>query len=104
MLETKEQRQARLQEYTPEYMELKAYRELSPPLPLDGETYTAKGGAGNKILKQVKNEKGIYYERENPQHDWTVMDVTKVLERMLDSIGGINDKEENHKKWYEFWK
>ena len=40
--------------------------------------------------------------KRNPQHDWTVMDITKVPERMLGSIRGINDKE--HKKWYEFWK
>ena len=58
-----------------------------PLFPEKGETWSFRGGLGNKVLRQVKNEEGVIYERVDPTEDWTVMDTSKVLERMLKSMG-----------------
>ncbi len=103
MFETKSQRTARLQEHSPEYIKYKAISNM-PLFPEKGETWDFRGGIGNKILKQIKNEDGIIYERNSPQDNWVIMDTTKVFERMLSFIRGISGNKTKRKKWYQFWK
>jgi hypothetical protein len=41
-------------------------------IPEEGETITARGGLGNKVLHQSKKENGIYYKRSSEEEEWTI--------------------------------
>jgi hypothetical protein len=39
-------------------------------LPEEGQTFSIKGGLGNKTLRQKKKEDGMYYVRDNEECEW----------------------------------
>jgi len=49
-------------------------------LPNRNEELTIRGGLGNKILQQIKNENDEYYIRNNPTEEWRLLSNLEILE------------------------
>jgi len=86
MFKTKLEKQIENRKYDPNYIKLKAISEMKL-LPDDGEQFDFRGGIGNKILKQIKNENGKYYERNNPNEEWTLYNISEMFKRIKNVLG-----------------
>jgi hypothetical protein len=82
MFETKLEKEMRYRKYDPEYIKLTTLANMKL-LPDNGDQFDFRGGIGNKILKQIKNEDGKYFERDNPQEEWKLYDLSGLLKRVL---------------------
>lgn len=51
-------------------------------LPKENETITFKGGVGNQTLKQMKNENGDIYQRNNSSENWQLIPKEEILENI----------------------
>ena len=107
MFKTKLERETEYNKYKPEIIKYTAIKDMQM-LPEDGEMFSFRGGVGNKILKQLKNENGILYKRDSSYDEWQVEDMEKLFNRMF-SFLQCNVMDSLHqeaigKKWYEFWK
>jgi hypothetical protein len=47
--------------------------EVNDRLPQEGEEISFYGGKGNKLIKQMKCEKGIYYIRNSFKEEWVIL-------------------------------
>jgi hypothetical protein len=72
--------------YDSEYIKLKTLSEMKL-FPDEGECFTYRGGKGNKILKEVKKENGIIYERYNTDEYWVEIDIWKYYLRLKKMLG-----------------
>ena len=71
MIESKVQKQIKLQAI--------ANTKL---LPREGEQLDIRGGLGNAMLKQLKNENGVIYERKDSTDNWKKVDMIELLNRL----------------------
>lgn len=71
MIESKVQKQIKLQAI--------ANTKL---LPREGEQLDIRGGLGNAMLKQLKNENGVIYERKDSTDNWKKVDIIELLDRL----------------------
>lgn len=85
MFETKLEKEMRYRKYDPEYIKLTTLANMKL-LPDDGDQFDFRGGIGNKIIKQIKNEDGKYFERNNPQEEWNSYDISSLLQRVLNIL------------------
>lgn len=53
-------------------------------LPKEGEQFDIRGGLGNAMLKQLKNENGVIYERKDSTDNWKKVDIIELLNRIND--------------------
>ncbi len=82
---TKLQNEIENRKYDPEYIKLKMLSEMKL-LPDEGEQFEFRGGLGNKILKQIKNDDGKYYERNSPNEEWKPYDLWGMYERVKEVL------------------
>jgi hypothetical protein len=85
MFKTKLEREIENRKYDPEYIKLKVISEMKF-LPDKNEQFDFRGGIGNKIIKQIKNEDGKFFERDNSNEEWKVLNIAKVCRTILDII------------------
>lgn len=73
----------------PKSIKVSAMANVLPSLiPEEGETISARGGLGNKIIHQSKKENGVYYQRSNEQEEWVI---DNPHEKMLKFIQGMTE-------------
>lgn len=92
MFKTILQKEINNRQHDLEYIRLKALSEIRL-FPDEGECISYRGGKGNGILKEVKKENGVIYERNNPTEPWMVADINKYwlkLKEILDIDKIIN--------------
>lgn len=80
--ETKVEREIKENQYDPEYIKLKVLSEMKF-FPEENEQFDIRGGLGNSILKQLKCEEGIIYERDNPNDKWGKSNMEEYMNRFF---------------------
>lgn len=81
MFKTKLEKETEKQKYSPDFIKAQAISGMKL-LPEDGEQFDFRSGLGNKIIKQVRNDEGKFYERSNPDEEWKPYDISEMLERI----------------------
>ncbi|WP_303984237.1 hypothetical protein [Niallia circulans] len=70
----------------PQQIKTQTLMELPNLIPDEGEMITVSGGLGNRTLKQTKKEDGVYYERDNEEREWKVLNMGDKILNFLSKI------------------
>ena len=85
IFKTKLEKEIAVRKYSPEYIKLNAMSGMKF-LPDEGEMFSISGGLGNGVIKQLKKEDGVYYERNSIKDEWSKFDLGVMYERMMNII------------------
>lgn len=79
------EREQELYRLSPEYIKTQVMSNAFRLIPEEGETFTFRGGLGNKVAVQTKKENGKYYKRFSEDEEWQDDDPhAKMLEFVRD--------------------